>query len=252
MERVQLSYRDHAGRRGLPRQLGRQARWSYPIEVRQISIRDFKERTAVSPAMSGSRRQDDGPPLPYRRTAGQVLAATPPERFGCTVCHGRYRPSRSARQSCGADRPDGASHPPLSPRRHRVILRALPSGDLRHNAGRHADASSRQRSFEERGALAVIESREGRFSRTRSHERRGKSLVRSTSPACPPENDVELDAPAFCPSGDISPGSVMPAFALTDEEAGALIVAVRGSSARRSRRNTSPLPLGERDQGSAR
>ena len=229
-EEYQRSYRDTlAGRASTT--LERQAALGYSIELRQVNVPGLQRTDrCVSCHVGIEAAKLADLPLPYRAHDGTILAAHPPERFGCTVCHGGIGQSLSRDESCGADQPDGLHTPFISldaiesscGRCHLTIFDTTLAGMPTLHRGK------------------TILRREGCLG---CHRVRGKGG--SVGPNLTNEGSKSLRAFDFSrvsgpktianwmrrhladPAG-VSPGSSMPAFDLPDEEIGPLIVAIRG------------------------
>ncbi len=161
-----------------------------------------------------------GLPLPYRAHSGTLLATHPPERFGCTVCHGGIGQSLNRQESCGAEQAD-LLHVPF------VSLQAIESSCGRCHLAMF-DTSGAGMPALLRGKLVFR--REGCLG---CHRVRGKggsvgpdltnegsrNCVRLTSPASPVRRrSRNWMRRHFMDPGGVSPGSSMPAFALPDED----------------------------------
>lgn len=229
-EEHQEAYRDTLARRATSA-LQEQSAKDYAIEVRQISVPALQRNDrCVSCHVGAEDARMRDVPLPYRAHSGGLLTAHPPERFGCTVCHGGIGQSLDREESCGADEPDRL-HVPF------VSLRAIESSCGKCHLAVF-DTTAAGMPTLERGRLVFR--REGCLG---CHRVRGKGG--SVGPDLTDEGSKSLGGFDFShvtgprtiaqwmrrhfedPPG-VSPGSVMPAFALPEEELEPLIVAVRG------------------------
>jgi mono/diheme cytochrome c family protein len=226
----QLSYRDTLAARASTT-LGRQAALDYPIEVRQISIPGLQRTDRCVSCHVGieDARMTDLP-LPYRAHSGTMLAAHPPERFGCTVCHGGIGRSLGRDESCGADRPDELHTPFVSldaiesscGRCHLAIFDTTLAGMPTLLRGKTI--------FRREGCLGChrVRGKGGSVGPDLTNEGSKNLRAFDLSRVSGPKTISNWMRQHFARPAEISPGSIMPAFALTDEEVGALIVAVRG------------------------
>jgi len=226
----QEAYRDTLASRALSA-LQKESALEYPVEVRQMSIPLIRRTDrCVSCHVGIEDARMRGLPLPYRAHGGNLLASHPPERFGCTVCHGGIGQSLNRKESCGAEQPDQL-HVPF------VSLHAVESSCGRCHLTVF-DTSATGMPTLLRGKLILR--REGCLG---CHRVRGKGG--SVGPDLTNEGSKNLRAfdfsrvsgpqtisnwmkRHFMDPGGVSPGSSMPAFALPDGEIEALIVAVRG------------------------
>jgi mono/diheme cytochrome c family protein len=203
----------------------------YPIELRQISIPAMQRTDRCVSCHLGIedvRMRDLA--LPYRTHGGTLLASHPPERFGCTVCHGGIGQSLTRDESCGAEQPDQLHVPFIS-------VPAIESSCGRCHLAIFDTASVGMPTLH-RGTLIIH--REGCLG---CHRIRGKGG--SIGPDLTNEGSRSLRAFDFSrvtgpktisnwmrrhfidPAG-VSPGSSMPPFVLPDEDLQSLIVTVRG------------------------
>ncbi len=105
-QEYQEAYRDTLAARASS-ELQRQSSLEYPVEVRQISIPAIQRKDrCVSCHVGIEDARMSRLPLPYRSHGGDLLTTHPPERFGCTVCHGGIGQALDREESCGSDRPD--------------------------------------------------------------------------------------------------------------------------------------------------
>jgi mono/diheme cytochrome c family protein len=203
----------------------------YPIEVRQISIPGMKRTDrCVSCHVGIEDARMQGLPLPYRAHGGNLLASHPPERFGCTVCHGGIGQSLNREESCGAEQPDQI-HIPF------VSLNAIESSCGRCHLTIF-DTSAAGMPTLLRGKLVFR--REGCLG---CHRVRGKGG--SVGPDLTNEGSKNLRAfdfsrvsgpqtisnwmrRHFLEPARVSPGSSMPAYSLPDDEVESLTIAIRG------------------------
>jgi mono/diheme cytochrome c family protein len=226
----QLSYRDTLARQASST-LQLQAALDYPVEVRQISIPGLQRTDRCVSCHVGSEdiRMADLP-LPYRAHSGAILAAHPPERFGCTVCHGGIGRSLGRHESCGADQPDELHTPFVSlgaiesscGRCHLAIFDTTLAGMPTLIRGKTI--------FRREGCLGChrVRGKGGSVGPDLTNEGSRSLRAFDFSRVSGPRTISNWMRQHFARPAEISPGSVMPAFALSDEEVGALIVAVRG------------------------
>ncbi len=223
-------YRDTLAGRALSG-LQKESALEYPVEVRQIRIPAIQRTDRCVSCHVGieDRRMWDLS-LPYRAHSGILLESHPPERFGCTVCHGGIGQSLDRQESCGADQPD-LLHVPF------VSLQAIESSCGRCHLAIF-DTSGAGMPALLRGKLVFR--REGCLG---CHRVRGKGG--SVGPDLTNEGSRSLRAFDFShvsgpqtisnwmrrhllDPGGVSPGSSMPAFALPEEDIQPLIIALRG------------------------
>jgi len=226
----QEAYRDTLTNRASSA-LQEQSAKEYPIEVRQISIPAIhRTDRCISCHVGIEDARMQALPLPYRAHGGVVLAAHPPERFGCTVCHGGIGQSLDRKESCGADQPDQL-HVPF------VSLHAIESSCGKcHLAIFDTSATSMptlhrgKMVFRREGCLGChrVRGKGGSVGPDLTNE--GSKNLRGfdfSSVSGPPTISNWMRRHFMNPAA-VSPGSSMPAFALPDEELEALVIAVRG------------------------
>jgi mono/diheme cytochrome c family protein len=203
----------------------------YPVEVRQIHIPGIQRTdrcVSCHVGIEDVRMRDL--PLPYRAHSGILLATHPPERFGCTVCHGGIGQSLNRQESCGAGQPD-LLHVPF------VSLQRIESSCGRCHLALF-DTSGAAMPALLRGKLVFR--REGCLG---CHRVRGKGgsvgpdLTNVGSRNVRAFDFSRVSGPRtirnwmrrhLLDPGGVSPGSSMPAFALPDEDMRPLIIALRG------------------------
>ena len=87
-----LSGTDENGQPGTPEN---------PVEIRQIELAEFGVvDSCVSCHVDLEHPEGGDRPLPFRSHSGQWLKHHPPQRFGCTICHGGYGRLLNSRQLC--------------------------------------------------------------------------------------------------------------------------------------------------------
>jgi mono/diheme cytochrome c family protein len=203
----------------------------YPIELRQIRLPAFERvDRCVSCHLGIEDARMKDLPLPYRAHSGTLLTSHPPERFGCSVCHGGIGRSLDRHETCGATEPDQLYIPFVSPT-------AIESSCGRCHLALF-DTTSVGMPALDRGKLILR--REGCLG---CHRVRGKGgsigpdLTNEGSKSLHAFDFAHVSGPRtisnwmhrhFLDPGGVSPGSVMPAFVLPNEDIEALIVAVRG------------------------
>ena len=211
--------------------LQKESALEYPIEVRQISIPSIRRTDrCVSCHVGIEDARMQGLPLPYRVHSGGLLAAHPPERFGCTVCHGGIGQSLDRKESCGADQRDQLHVPFLSlstiesscGRCHLAIFDTSATGMPTLLRGKMV--------FRREGCLGChrVRGKGGSVGPDLTNE--GSKTLRAFdfSRVSGPQTIANWMRRHFMDPGGVSPGSSMPAFALPNEDLDALIIAVRG------------------------
>jgi mono/diheme cytochrome c family protein len=227
---IQLAYRDTLAWRASTA-LERQAALDYPIEVRQISIPALQRTdrcVSCHVGIEDARLREL--PLPLRAHGGTLLAAHPPEKFGCTLCHGGVGRSLSRDESCGADLPDELHTPFVSRREiesscgrcHLAIFDTTLAGMPTLHRGTTV--------FRREGCLGChrVRGKGGSVGPDLTNEGSKSLRAFDLSRVPGPRTIANWMRRHFARPAEVSPGSVMPAFALPDEEIGSLIVAVRG------------------------
>jgi mono/diheme cytochrome c family protein len=203
----------------------------YPIEIRQISVRATHVTDRCVSCHVGI---EDGRmanlPLPHRLHSGNLLATHPPERFGCTACHGGIGQSLDRGESCGADQPDQLFVPFISlhtiesscGRCHLAIFDTTSTGMPTIARGRAV--------FRREGCLGChrVRGKGGSVGPDLTNE--GSKNLRSFdfSHISGPRTISNWMRRHFLNPAGVSPGSTMPAFALPEEELEALTILVRG------------------------
>lgn len=208
-----------------------QAAAEYPVEIRQITLTPLQRTDRCVSCHVGIEDSRMGSlPLPFRSHGGSLLASHPPERYGCTLCHGGIGQSLDRSESCGGEHPDRLHVPFVRP------------PDIESACGRcHLaifDTTVTSMPVLKRGT-AVLR-REGCLG---CHRVRGKGG--SVGPDLTNEGSrnqrtfdfSRVEGPQtisnwmlrhFRDPSAVSPGSLMPAFPLPDEELKALVTTVRG------------------------
>ena len=226
----QLSYRDTlAGRASTT--LQQEAALAYPIDVRQISVPGLQRTDrCVSCHVGIEDARMAELPLPYRAHSGSILLTHPPERFGCTVCHGGVGQSLHREESCGAEKPDELHRPFVS-------LDAIESSCGRCHLAIFdttlADIPTLFRGkmvFRREGCLGChrVRGKGGSIGPDLTNEGSKSLSAFDFSRASGPKTIANWMRQHFARPAEISPGSSMPPFTLSDEDLGSLIVAVRG------------------------
>ena len=226
----QKAYRDTLAGRASSVLLEQSSR-EYPIEVRQISIPAIQRTdrcVSCHVGIEDARMQDI--PLPLRAHRGVLLATHPPERYGCTVCHGGIGQSLDRTESCGADQPDQLYVPFVSldaiesscGKCHLAIFDTSAAGMPTLHRGKLV--------FRKHGCLGChrVRGKGGSVGPDLTNE--GSRNVRAFdfSHVSGPRTISNWMRRHFADPAGVSPGSSMPAFALPSEELDPLIVAVRG------------------------
>jgi mono/diheme cytochrome c family protein len=226
----QLSYRDTlAGRASTP--LKQQGALDYPVEVRQITLQGIQRTDRCVSCHVGIEDAAMAElPLPLRAHNGTILAAHPPENFGCTLCHGGIGLSLSREESCGADSPDALYAPFVSldaiesscGRCHLAIFDTTLAGMptlLRGTA-----------IFRREGCLGChrVRGKGGSIGPDLTDEGSKSLRAFDFSRVSGPKTIANWMRQHFARPAEVSPGSSMPVFALLEEELGSLTVAVRG------------------------
>ena len=226
----QESYRDTlAGQASSA--LQRESALDYPIEVRQISIPALQRTDRCVSCHVGIEDARMGDlPIPYRAHSGTILAVHPPERFGCTVCHGGIGQSLTRDETCGADQPDGL-HVPF------VSLHAIESSCGRCHLAIFDTALAGMPTllrgktvFRREGCLGChrVRGKGGSVGPDLTNEGSKSLRAFDFSRVSRPKTISNWLRRHFADPAGVSPGSSMPAFALPDEELESLIIAVRG------------------------
>jgi len=226
----QEAYRDTLTRRASSA-LQEQSAMEYPIEVRQISIPAIQRTdrcVSCHVGIEDARMRDL--PLPYRSHSGILLAAHPPERFGCTVCHGGIGQSLDRNESCSADQPDQL-HVPF------VSLHAIESSCGRCHLAIFDTASVSMPTllrgklvFRREGCLGChrVRGKGGSVGPDLTNEGSKSLRAFDFSRVSGPQTISNWMRRHFMDPGEVSPGSGMPGFALPNEELEPLIMVVRG------------------------
>jgi mono/diheme cytochrome c family protein len=203
----------------------------YPIELRQIRLPAFERIDRCISCHVGiedARMRDL--PLPYRAHSGTLLTSHPPERFGCSICHGGVGQSLDRHETCGATQPDQLHIPFAS-------LAAIESSCGRCHLALFDTAMVGMPAID-RGKLILR--REGCLGCHRVRGRGGSvgpDLTNEGSKSLHSFDFAHVPGPRTISNwmrrhlldpAAVSPGSVMPAFVLPDEDIESLIVAVRG------------------------
>jgi len=229
-KKFQETYRDTLSSRGSSARREHSAR-EYPVEVRQISIPALQRTdrcVSCHVGIEDARMKEAS--LPYRMHSGTLLATHPPERFGCTVCHGGIGQSLDRKESCGADMPD------------QIYVPFVSLHDIESSCGKcHIaifDSSAAGMPTLQRGRMVFR--REGCLG---CHRVRGKGgsvgpdLTNEGSKSLRGFDFTHVSGPLtisnwmrrhFMNPAEVSPGSVMPAFALPGDEIEQLVMLVRG------------------------
>jgi mono/diheme cytochrome c family protein len=211
--------------------LQEQSAHEYPIEVRQISVPAIQRTDRCITCHVGiedARMRDI--PLPYRAHGGNLLAAHPPEKFGCTVCHGGVGQSLDRTESCGADQPDQL-HVPFVPLRtiesscgrcHLAIFDTSAAGMPTLLRGKTV--------FRREGCLGChrVHGKGGSVGPDLTNEGSRNLRAFDFSHVTGPQTISNWMRRHFANPPAVSRGSSMPAFPLPDDELEPLIIAVRG------------------------
>jgi mono/diheme cytochrome c family protein len=226
----QEAYRDTlVNRASTP--LQKKSAMEYPLEVRQIRIPGIQRTDrCVSCHVGIEDVRMRGLPLPYRAHSGILLAAHPPERFGCTVCHGGIGQSLNRQESCGAEQSD-LLHVPFVP------LQAIESSCGRchlaifDTSGPGMPTLLRgKRVFRREGCLGChrVRGKGGSVGPDLTNEGSKNLRAFDFSRVSGPQTIANWMRRHLLDPGGVSPGSSMPAFALPDEDFEPLIIALRG------------------------
>jgi len=229
-KQYQLSYRDTLTALASTT-LQQEAALDYPIDVRQISVPKLQRTDRCVSCHVGIEDARMGDlPLPYRAHSGTILSAHPPERFGCTVCHGGVGQSLRRDESCGAEKPDELHSPFISldaiesscGRCHLAIFDTTLTGMPTLLRGKMV--------FRREGCLGChrVRGKGGSVGPDLTNEGSKSLRAFEFSRASGEKTISNWMRQHFARPAEISPGSSMPPFALSDEDVSALIVAVRG------------------------
>ena len=228
--KYQEAYRDTLASRASSA-LQRQSALEQPIEVRQISIPAIQRKDrCISCHVGIEDARMSGLPLPYRSHSGVLLRSHPPERFGCTMCHGGIGQSLSREESCGADQPDELHVPFLSlqsiesscGRCHLAIFDTASTGMPKLQQGKLV--------FRREGCLGChrVRGKGGSVGPDLTNEGSKNLLAFDFSHVSGPRTIANWMRRHFADPAGVSPRSTMPAFALPDDDLESLIIAVRG------------------------